>query len=66
MLVIRVVTLVGIIGWAGFWIAVARLHYLQQDWGGLVLAVITGIAPGVALALWEYQPTASQTASYSV
>lgn len=42
-----------LIGWAGFWVAVARIHYLQQDWVSLLVTTALGAAPVVGVLIWS-------------
>lgn len=41
--------LAGTLVFAGFWLVVARIHYLQQEWLGVVVTGAVGLLP-VALA----------------
>jgi hypothetical protein len=42
-----------LIGWAGFWVAVARIHYLQQDWISLLVTTALGATPVVGVLIWS-------------
>lgn len=45
LLVVNVGKLVVALGWAAFWLMVARLHLLTQDWVGAIATVAVGSIP---------------------
>lgn len=52
ILVTGVLALAFLLGWAGFWVVVTRIHYLHQDWMGVVVTAALGLAPVVASIVW--------------
>lgn len=51
-LVIGVLVLAFVLGWTGFWAVVARIHYLDGDWIGVLVSAALGLALMVSLILW--------------
>lgn len=47
-LVVGLLVLAFVIGWADFWLAAVRIHYAQGDLISVVLTGAIGAAPGVA------------------
>lgn len=48
-----VLVLAFLLGWTGFWMAVVRLHYVNQDLVGVAVTAAVGLFPVVALIVWE-------------
>lgn len=51
-LVIGVLVLAFVLGWTGFWAAVARIHYLDGDWIGMLLSAALALGLMVSLIVW--------------
>jgi hypothetical protein len=45
--VVAVVLVTLLVGWVGFWGAVLRVHYLSQNWFGLLLTAALATVPAV-------------------
>lgn len=52
-LVTSALVLLFLIGWAGFWIALARIHYLHQDWISVIVTTALGVVPVVGVLIWS-------------
>lgn len=52
-LVASALVLLFLIGWAGFWIAVVRIHYLHQDWISVIVTTVLGAVPVVGVLIWS-------------
>jgi len=48
-----VLVLAFLIGWTGFWMAVVRIHYVNQDWVGVAVTAAVALFPVVVLIVWE-------------
>lgn len=48
-----VLVLAFLLGWTGFWTAVVRIHYLNQDWVGVAVTAAVGLFPVATLIVWE-------------
>jgi hypothetical protein len=53
-LVTGVLVLAFVLGWTGFWAAVARIHYLDGDWIGMLASAALSLGLMLSLIVWGF------------